>query len=285
MNALLDDCKEVDAMPRSSGLAYSICVVANNLSEYAAMVESFRSSGFSGADCEYLYVDNSNHNKYDAYAAYNLFLQAAKGEYIILCHQDVVLIEDGRRALDHIIESMSLLDPKWAILGNAGRMADGSSCACITDPHGVRRVGRLPARVRSVDENFIVVKRSANLALSSDLSGFHLYGADLCIMASMLGFNAYVVAFHLRHKSAGSANESFFAARSAIIRKYEAALRWRWVFTPSTILFLSQNRILNRVLNSRPMVDVLYRTALIYKYSKLVRAIGSVWGGSTGGDR
>jgi hypothetical protein len=277
MSALLDACKEIDSLPRSSEFAYSICVVANNLSEYATLVESFRAHGFSISDCEYIYVDNSRKNKYDAYAAYNSFLVRAKGEYVILCHQDIVLIGDGRRELDSIVAGMNLADPKWAILGNAGRMADGRSCACISDPHGEnRRVGRLPARVCSVDENFIVVRRSANLALSSDLSGFHLYGADLCLMGSMLGYNSYVVAFHLRHKSGGSADQSFFVARKAMIAKYESALRSRWIHTPSTILFISASRMLNRTLNSRPMLDFLRKSGLIYKYSRLTRTIGSL---------
>ncbi len=60
---------------------------------------------------------------------------------------------------------------------------------------------KLPIRVGSLDENFIVVKRQANLALSHDMSGFHLYGTDLCIIADILGRTSYVVDFHLCHKA------------------------------------------------------------------------------------
>ena len=55
------------------------------------MVESFRTAGFTAGDTEFLYVDNSDQNALDAFAAYNLFLRVAKGRYIILCHQDIIL--------------------------------------------------------------------------------------------------------------------------------------------------------------------------------------------------
>ena len=56
--------------------------------------------------------------------------------------------------------------------------------------------GELPAKVHTLDENFIVVRRAANLSLSHDLDGFHLYGTDLCLIADVLGGNRYVIDFH-----------------------------------------------------------------------------------------
>jgi NaMN:DMB phosphoribosyltransferase len=54
-----------------------------------------------------------------------------------------------------------------------------------------------------------LIKKQANLAVSSDLRGFHFYGADICLIASILGYNAYVIDFHLYHESTGNMDKEF----------------------------------------------------------------------------
>ena len=214
---------------------YSICTLVTDLQEYREMVRSLESGGFGPRDCEYLYVDNSQGNTADAFAGYNLFLTHAQGRYIILCHQDILLLEDGRARLDARLEELDGIDPAWAICGNAGATGDGALVIRITDPHGKDQArGSFPTRVMALDENFIVVRRDANLALSHDLEGFHLYGADLCIIADILGRSAYVVDFHLHHKSGGVPNSGFYQMRLAMMRKYARALRPRWIRTTCT---------------------------------------------------
>ena len=214
---------------------YSVCTLVSRPQEYRDMCQSFLTRGFSLDDTEFLRVDNSTENATDAYTAYNAFLLEARNPYIILCHQDIELIDDGRTRLDQIIAEMNVLDPKWGLLGNSGPREDGRLATRITDPvlSNVRFGGSLPARVVGLDENFIVVRRSANLALSHDLNGFHLYGPDLCLIADVLGVSAYVVDFHLRHRSAGRKDESFGQGRIAFRRKYERAFRSRWLQLPT----------------------------------------------------
>jgi hypothetical protein len=225
---------------RDECIRYSICTIVNDPTEYGEMVDSFRDVGFNEPDCEFLYLENVQENSFDCYFGNNLFLNVARGEHIILCHQDIVLIGDGRARLDAAIAELTKLDPGWAVCGNGGGVKLGQLALRITDPYGVdQRIGSFPARVRSLDENFIVVRRMANLALSRDLAGFHLHGADICILADILGYNCYVIDFHLRHKSPGSKNSSFFAARDRMIAKYQVALRPRWITTTCTSLYLS----------------------------------------------
>lgn len=214
---------------------YSICTLVSRHEEYREMCRNLLAHGFSLDDTEFLRVDNSTDNAIDAYTAYNAFLLEAKNPYIILCHQDIELLDDGRTRLDQIIAEMNVLDPSWGLLGNSGPREDGRLATRITDPvlSDVRYGGPLPARVVGLDENFIVVRRSANLALSHDLRGFHLYGPDLCLIADVLGISAYVVDFHLRHKSAGRKDESFGQGRVAFRRKYERAFRSRWLQLPT----------------------------------------------------
>jgi hypothetical protein len=212
---------------------YSLCTMVTRWEEYEGCLASFRARGFDAGCCEVLAIDNSRENVADAYQALNEFLQAAGGDHLILCHQDILLLEHGRAELDGWIERLDRLDPHWALCGNAGHTADGRPAICISHPHGPDGVeiegGPFPTRVVSLDENFMVARRVANLALSRDLAGYHHYGADLCLVADVLGWNSYVIGFFLRHNSGGTLDGRYFASRRAIMAKYRRAFRPRWV--------------------------------------------------------
>ena len=190
--------------------------------EYEANIGSFRQGGFNEQVAEYLLADNSGGNLADGYVALNEFLQAARGTYIIICHQDVRLLHEGLAELEDKLEELSALDSAWAVCGNAGIDNNGYYANCISHPHEEKDVvgGPFPVRMASLDENFLVVRREANLAVSRDLSGFHHYGTDLCTIAEMLGWTSYVIAFLLRHDSSGTVDYSFMNSRSSMARKY-----------------------------------------------------------------
>ena len=251
-------------------IRYSICTIVTRSDQYAEMIESFSSRGFDGPDCEFLYLDNSSGNTFDAYTGNNMFLNVARGRFIILCHQDVLLIHDGRANLDAALDHLSSLDPNWAVCGNAGRNRLGRMAIRITDPHGTdQRIGDFPVKVESLDENFMIVRRSTNLALSRDLEGFHFYGTDICLIADVLGNRCYVIDFHLRHKGAGVMDNHFFATRKHLIRKYQRAFRSRWITTTCTTMFISGLPLLGNLLSSTNairLVDLLKR--LIFRLSR-----------------
>jgi hypothetical protein len=232
--------KSAAAVGAERACRFSICTLLTRPEQYQGMLRTFKARGFGGDDCEYLFLDNTKANEYDAYDGLNLFLNTSRGEYIIICHQDVELLDDGRDRLEEVIAELDAKDPSWAVFGNSGGVSPGRLAIRITDPHGAnQRTEELPVRVRSLDENFVVVRRRANLALSRDLGGFHLYGTDLCIIADILGWTCYVVDFHLHHLSPGYREASLNQSRVAMIKKYAHALRARWVMTPCELLFLS----------------------------------------------
>jgi len=209
---------------------FSICAMVTDWDEYAACLASFATRGFDDDQCEFIVLDNSQGNTADAYVALNEFLQAASGRYVILCHQDIVLLDHGIIVLEERLAELTDLDPYWAVCGNAGYAEDGWPQVNLA--HGGRDYidpGKLPARVVSLDENFLVVRREANLAVSRDLQGFHHYGPDLCIVADILGWNAYVIDFYLQHNSSGTVDDRYHQSRERIAAKYQRALRPRWI--------------------------------------------------------
>ncbi|HCU05332.1 MAG: hypothetical protein A2X77_04255 [Gammaproteobacteria bacterium GWE2_42_36] len=255
---------EIDSIPENK-ICYSICTLVSSQNEYEGMLASFEQAGFSSEDCEYLYVNNIEHNKYDAYQAIRKFLLQACGRYIIFCHQDVLLSHDNRMVLEDRIQAMDALDNRWAILGNAGGHKNlAKRYVRITDPHGDNQhVGSFPCLVSSVDENFILVKREANISVSCDLSGFHFYGTDLCLLAQIRGYRCYVIDFHLTHKSAGKRDRVFDDCQKRFIEKYQRALKPRWVRTVCAALYLSSSRFKTKIFNQPYVMRKLKRLCRI----------------------
>jgi hypothetical protein len=233
-------CRPEGCTSGKGPVRYSIATLVSDALQYEAMRTSFRSGGFDGDDCEYLYVDNSGSRQTCAFRGLDAMLSAARGAFVILCHQDVRLLTDARRDLDARLAELDSLDSHWAIAGNAGGIAPGALAIRITDPHGANQhVGKLPVRVMSVDENFMVVRRAARIGFSADLTGFHFYGADLCLHADIAGYSAYVIDFHLAHLSGGTKSAAFVEMEKAFRGKWERALRGRWMQTTCALVRLS----------------------------------------------
>jgi len=219
---------------------FSICTLVTRENEYSEMIESFVEKGFTKDRCEYLHINNSSGKGLDAYKGLNLFLQTAKGKYIIICHQDILLLEHGYEHLTQKISEINLLDENWGILANAGGLNYKWVAVNITTGKGrVFKEAELPLKCSTIDENFFIVKKSANIALSNNLKGFHMYGTDICLIADILGYSSYVIDFHLLHKSDGNADAVFYQNKKQLIDKYNHAFRSRYMATTCTKLFIS----------------------------------------------
>ncbi len=58
---------------------------------------------------------------------------------------------------------------------------------------------------------FISTHRGANLRLSHNMKGYNRYSSDLGIIARVVGFDAHIIDFQLRHNSGGNVDASFDA--------------------------------------------------------------------------
>jgi FkbM family methyltransferase len=251
--------------PAPVGPAYSFCTLVSRPTQYAQMLHAFAAAGFTPDDCEFLYLDNSATNQGDGYRGLNRLIASARGRYIVLCHQDLLAI-DPRARLDLCLAQLDRDAPDWAVVGNAGHDATGRKRQRLTDRYGYdMTMGPLPARVASLDENFLLIRRDAAIGFSHDLSGFHLYGTDLCLQADLRGRSAWVVDFHLEHLGQGRVDASFADCLSRFSQKYRRALRPRAVTTPSVRLtvgrfdpnaWLRAYKLRNTVGGQRPFAGV-----------------------------
>ncbi|SFM88085.1 acyl esterase [Methylobacterium pseudosasicola] len=221
---------------------FSICTLVTKIDEYNQFLSSAFDAGFSLDRCEFFYADNTAGNSWDARHALRRFIHCARGRYVILCHQDLVFKFDDYSDLVDRLAELTACDPNWGVCGNAGADNRGSLVVRISDPHGSDRMPAqpLPAKVVSLDENFLVIRSDSGITFPRDLHGFHWYGSDACIVARTLGWEAYVINFHIYHKSGGSTSGSYRDEGRSFSLKYSelANSRWHYVVTGHS-LFIS----------------------------------------------
>jgi len=264
---------------------FTIATLVTDAVQYSSMVRSLVKGGFTPDDCEYLAIDNRPEAtgcpaagriaQTDAFSGLNRALTEARGDYVILCHQDIRLLEDDRAVLERKLDELDHLDPAWALAGNAGATGPGELALRITDPHGRdQRTKALPARVMSLDENWIVVRKAARIGFSRDLEGFHLYGADLCMTADLMGWHAYVIDFHLEHLSPGKKDASFDAAAHRFEAKWSRALRPRLMQTTCTRLPIAPGMFQRAALAlaDRPVTRALKLLDRTFRRARKVKA-------------
>jgi hypothetical protein len=211
----------------SPGPTFSVCALVQSQDRFDRLVASFRRLGFSDANSEFLAADNRAGNRFDGYSWQRALLAEARGRYVIFCHDDIELIEDGHDSLLAALDDLTARDPSWLLAGIAGgryRPAAQSRLMLtfhISDIYGLdRRRGAMPARVETLDECFILMRRSRPVLPSLDLEGFHFYGPDLCLQAELQGGSAWAIDFHLRHHGRGTKGPGFDACRARFVTKY-----------------------------------------------------------------
>jgi hypothetical protein len=229
-----------------SGLTFSVCSLVKSPENYARLLDSFAQNGFTPENSEFLAADNRTENRFDGFSWTKAMLGHARGRYLIFCHDDVELISDGHDALLARLAELDTLDPNWLIAGVAGgRWRVGRNnwkrlALHISDFVGDdRRHGNLPCRVESLDECFILMRRSRPVVSSYDLSGFHFYGPDICLQAEFLGGTAWAIDFHLRHHGRGLKGPEFHQCRQDFIRKHAAYQPKRHLHCTTGVVYLA----------------------------------------------
>jgi predicted O-methyltransferase YrrM len=176
---------------------YLIATFVNDQELYAAMRASFEAAGFVEPIARYT-VETG-----DPYAAITR-LGHSETPYVILVHQDVFADQGhGIVQLDAALDELTALDPSWAVAGNAGGAETGALIRHISDKWGADWRGDLPKRVSTLDENFLLLRTCRRPRCTPGLSGFHLYGSDVCLNAAAAGSNCYVVDFRVTHSGKG----------------------------------------------------------------------------------
>jgi hypothetical protein len=130
-----------------------------------------------------------------AASAYNDAIQKSLNDFIVFCHQDIVLPHYWISQLEQALFWLEANDPTWGVLGCYGKTSDGTGWGHIySSGRGVmgRRL-EYPVGVQTLDEVVLIIRKSSGLLFNEYLPNFHLYGADICLAAAEQGMKSYVI--------------------------------------------------------------------------------------------
>ncbi len=225
-----------DAGERSLPL-FRIATFVNDRASYAAMRASFEAGGFDEPHAVYEALSDAVEEPFAAIRR----LGRASEPYVLLVHQDV-LCDQGHVRSDLVaaLDALTRRDDRWALAGNAGGASDLRVVRHVSDPWGVSWTADLPVRVVTLDENFLVLRTSAQPQCSVELEGFHLYASDACLEARTRGHSAYVIDFRLTHLSTGTTDAGYDAAAAALAARWSARTWFAYLATPNSVVCLSR---------------------------------------------
>ena len=169
----------------------------------------------------------------------------ARHEWVVFVHQDVLMPEGWSRC---VAQQLREAERRFGKVGVAGVYGVGEVMAPqdLRQPLAAERVGwvvdrgrvlrdgpELPARVATLDELVLVVRRDSGLRFDPAL-GFHLYGADICLQAREQGLAVVALAAPCHHNSRSvGLPEALFASAEVFARKWGHRLP---VATPCVII-------------------------------------------------
>jgi hypothetical protein len=172
------------------------------------------------------------HGAPSAAAALNLAVPKARHEWVACVHQDVFFPEGWDECLTRQIRAA---ERRFGPIGVAGVYGVGEVIVPDdpTRPLGAERIGwvndrgrllrdgpELPARVATLDERMLVVRRDTALKFEPEL-GFHLYGADICLQAHEQGLAVVVLGAPCHHNLRGvELPKEFYDSASVFARKW-----------------------------------------------------------------
>jgi hypothetical protein len=234
--------------------AIRIATFVNDEGHYAEMRRSFEAAGFVPPAARF------TREAGEPYGGISRLGQARE-PYVMLVHQDVRCDwGDSAASLLSRLTELTERDPTWVVAGNAGRRLGGRRTSQvesaehegpsdvtkaaarklvpirhIADPHGTTWASVLPQRVISLDENLLILRTERQPDCSPDLSGWHLYGADVVLNASVAGGSAYVIDFRVTHLSGGNP-DGYEDARRRFIACWQRRCRGGMPASPGALV-------------------------------------------------
>jgi len=159
--------------------------------------------------------------------AYNDAIDKANTDLVVFAHQDVYFPEGWLSDLNRSLNVLERLDPDWGVLGGYGVNNRGLRAGFVYSV-GLGVLGAAferPVEIDTLDEYFLIVRKSSGLRFDRHLPNFHFYGTDICMTARERGKRCYAIsAFSVHNTSYGTGPAGFFEGYWYIKKKWKKFL-------------------------------------------------------------
>jgi GT2 family glycosyltransferase len=205
-------------------VSFVTCI--NNVQQYARFVVGPLFLNGTNKNYEIIPIFNTN-NRYSAAQALNIGINKARGDIIVLCHQDVLFFKGW---VDLMFERIGEIGHnKWGVLGTAGITERDKTVGAVYNLKG-RMQWRQSAKgkvspVQTVDEHCMIIRKNSGLKFDEKVfNGFHCYGPDICLNAISRGMKNFGILCPLVHDSGsgslGSGRKEFMRLLQALSKKW-----------------------------------------------------------------
>jgi hypothetical protein len=138
-----------------------------------------------------------------AATAYNCAIEEAGTDLIVFLHQDVYLPGGWIDKAGAAIAWLENRNLAWGVLGCWGAKEDGSVSGHMYST-GLGVLGapaEEPARVQTLDEAVLILRKSSGVRFDERISGFHFYGAAVCMAAQEMAKASYAISAFCIHNT------------------------------------------------------------------------------------
>jgi len=135
--------------------------------------------------------------------AYNDAIDKSANDLIVFIHQDVILPETWLADLERALSFLEANDPQWGVIGCYGETLHDHGRGYVYSS-GLGIVGKpfdRPARIQTLDEIVLIIKKSSGLRFDDTLPHFHMYGTDICMRAARAGRKCYAISAFCIHNT------------------------------------------------------------------------------------
>lgn len=201
----------------------------------------------------------------------NFKINNIKEEYILICHQDVQLLEKNffQKLNNFLIKAKN----NFGIVGFIGIGEDYQNYGKIIDRDSYFNQNSKFKNIKVLDECCFLIKKSFlnEIGLNQNLSLHHLYCADLCIRSNILGFKNYCSNLLIRHNSKGKLIKNFFHDLKKLEKIYSIKnVSYVWKFhnlDKGGFKYLRQNFLLRRAFKT--VLSIISKITF-FKYVKKI---------------
>lgn len=166
----------------------------------------------------------------DLFSFINKIIEEETDDYVLLCHDDVVLPENIAEKAESAVTSANLSfgEQNWGVLGNAGiEVISKRAVTYLSDPHTemLPPATTTPMIAESIDGNIMLLNlkniRKNKIHFPPQLQGFHLYDLILCMESYKKGLICGITSdLYVLHKSPGSYEGFLEGTKDKEIQRY-----------------------------------------------------------------